>query len=87
MKERYDLPVPAELEAIVMKLLEKDPAHRIQSAQLLARSLRTLTNTFGWSPEQAEQWWETNLPELGVLMPVEEEDEAALTVTTHVVHA
>ena len=42
MKERCDLPVPAELEAIVMKLLEKDPANRIQSAQDLARSLRAL---------------------------------------------
>ena len=89
MKERCDLPVPAELEAIVMKLLEKDPANRIQSAQGLARSLRALTNTCGWSPEQAEQWWETNLPKMAVPIPVEDEEkaEAALTVTAHAVHA
>jgi tRNA A-37 threonylcarbamoyl transferase component Bud32 len=85
MRERCDLPVPAELEAIVMRLLEKDPANRIQSAQGLARSLRALTNLCEWSPEQAEQWWETNLPRLAVPVPVEE--EAALTVTAQVVHA
>jgi serine/threonine protein kinase len=85
MRERCDLPVPAELEAIVMRLLEKDPANRIQSAQGLARSLRALANLCEWSPEQAEQWWETNLPRLAVPVPVEE--EAALTVTAQVVHA
>ena len=81
MKERCELPVPAELEAIVMDLLEKDPDDRIQSAQGLARRLRGLTNLCTWSPEQAEQWWQTNLPELAVPMPVVDEEEAALTVT------
>jgi len=87
MRERCDLPVPAELEAIVMKLLEKDPADRIPSAQGLARSLRKLTNTCGWSPEQAEKWWETNLPKMAAPVPLEDEEEAALTVTAGVVHA
>ena len=81
MKDRCELSIPAELEAIVMDLLEKDPANRIQSAQSLARSLRALTHICAWSPEQAEHWWETNLPELAVPMPVVGEEEAALTVT------
>ena len=33
MSQRSELPIPAGLEAIVMQLLEKDPAKRIQSAQ------------------------------------------------------
>ena len=36
-KKGSALPVPAELEDIVMQLLEKDPQYRIQSAQELAR--------------------------------------------------
>ena len=49
-----------------MKLLEKDPANRIASAQELARRLRGLGDLGGWSPERAERWWETNLPSLAV---------------------
>jgi hypothetical protein len=81
MKERCELPVPPELEAIIMDLLEKDPDDRIQSAQGLARRLRGLTNTCAWPPEQAEQWWQINLPALAMPMPVVDEEEAALTVT------
>src|SRR6185503_8750856 len=42
LSQRSELPVPEGLEAIVMRLLEKDPARRIQSAQDLARRLRNL---------------------------------------------
>jgi serine/threonine-protein kinase len=71
ISERSELPVPAGLEAIVMQLLEKDPADRIQSAQALARRIRGL-ELAGWSPERAEQWWETNLPNLALVSPCEE---------------
>jgi serine/threonine protein kinase len=64
MSERCELPIPAGLEMIVMQLLEKDPANRIQSAHELARRLRTLRGVDTWQPERAEQWWETNLPDL-----------------------
>jgi serine/threonine-protein kinase len=80
MWERSDLPVPAELEAIVMQLLEKSPAKRIQTAQDLARRLRNLAAVREWSPEQAEQWWETNLPEIAVGIKAREEAEAELAV-------
>ena len=82
MRERSELPVPAELETIVMELLEKDPAHRIPCAKDLARRLRAQTAYREWSPEQAEQWWETNLPELvrGVDSPMEARLETPLAV-------
>jgi tRNA A-37 threonylcarbamoyl transferase component Bud32 len=64
MSERSELPVPAGLEAIVMRLLAKDPDDRIQSAQELARRLAGLPEMNRWTPEHAERWWETNLPDL-----------------------
>jgi serine/threonine-protein kinase len=75
MSERCELPIPAGLEAIVMQLLEKDPADRIQSAQALAQRLRAL-ELEGWSPERAEQWWETNLPDLALAVPTEDNPNA-----------
>jgi len=71
-------------------LLEKDPADRIQSAQALARRLRGLTGVETWSPERAEQWWETNLPNLALLPSVEDdsdEDNLGKEVTAEHVHA
>ncbi len=66
MRERTELPIPAGLEALVMQLLEKDPANRVPSAQELARRLRALRDIPEWCPEHATRWWETNLPELSL---------------------
>jgi serine/threonine-protein kinase len=63
MRDRSELPIPAGLEAIVMQLLEKDPERRIPTARELARRLRALQDFAPWTPEQAERWWEVNLPE------------------------
>jgi serine/threonine-protein kinase len=77
MRERSELPIPAGLEAIVMQLLAKNPDDRITSAQELARRLRALRDVRDWSPEQAERWWETNLPELSVREVSADEMETA----------
>ena len=58
--------IPDDLAEVIEQLLEKDPAERIQSAHQLGRLLRSLTEIRTWSPEQAEQWWETNLPEMAL---------------------
>ena len=73
MHERCELPIPAGLERIVMRLIEKDPDKRIQTARDLARSLRALHDVEPWTPEHAEQWWETNLPDLTSFRPMPED--------------
>jgi len=91
LSQRSEIPIPAGLEAIVMQLLEKEPARRIQSAQDLARRLRALRDVPSWGPDQAAQWWETNVPESSIratgksATPLEEPITASLfaTRTTH----
>jgi serine/threonine-protein kinase len=64
LSQRSELPVSPALEAIVMQLLERDPASRIQSARELARRLRALRDVAQWCPDRAAEWWATNMPEL-----------------------
>jgi serine/threonine-protein kinase len=58
---RTELPIPKELEAIVLACLAKDPAERPQTARELARRLEAVPVTGEWTPELARTWWETHL--------------------------
>jgi len=57
-------PIPPALDALLLSLLEKDPARRPQDALTLARKLDDLAAQLGerWTPEQARAWWEKHLP-------------------------
>ena len=91
LSQRSELSIPAGLEAIVTQLLEKDPARRIQTAQELARRLRTLRDVPVWCPDRAAQWWETNCPDLTVRAPAGDtmptEELTAATRTSTYAHA
>lgn len=65
--QRTELPIPAELEAIIMKLLSKKPEDRLRSAQELQRQLRLIRPRItAWCEDLAANWWHTNLPETAV---------------------
>jgi len=59
---RTELPIPKELDAIVLACLAKDPSERPQTARELARRLEAVPVRGEWTPELARAWWETHQP-------------------------
>ena len=57
---RTDAPIPAELEAIVMACLAKDPVTRPQTAEALAAALAAVPLDRPWTPVRAREWWAAN---------------------------
>jgi eukaryotic-like serine/threonine-protein kinase len=62
--KRTELPIPPELEAIVMACLAKDPAERPQTADELRRRLSEVPLAAPWNQERAEAWWGSHVPDL-----------------------
>ena len=59
---RTELPIPPDLEQLIMDCLEKDPARRPVSASVLAQRLSTCRVPEPWTRERAERWWQTHAP-------------------------
>ena len=53
------VPAPAELEALVRRLLAKDPEDRHPSAEALEEDLRKCDGPVTWSQAEAKCWWES----------------------------
>ena len=62
--QRTELPVPKELDDLIMACLQKDPKRRPQSAGELFRMACNCRGRDEWTQDQAEQWWKAHLPEL-----------------------
>ncbi len=50
------------LEDLVMECLEKDPARRPASAEVVSERVAAVPLTTAWTAEQAEQWWAAHRP-------------------------
>jgi serine/threonine-protein kinase len=65
--QEFNKRVPADLQSIILRCLEKDPDRRYQDAGTLEKTLAACESTNPWTPESAEEWWrqhgdETALP-------------------------
>ena len=62
--QRTELPIPRELDDIVLACLEKDPRRRPQNAAELLRMLRRCRTAETWDNDAARGWWEKHLQDL-----------------------
>jgi serine/threonine-protein kinase len=61
--QRTELPIPRELDDIVLACLQKDPDKRPQNAEDLLRIACTCRTCETWNQETATRWWEKHLAE------------------------
>src|SRR5207248_9377261 len=50
--------LPADLQAVVLRCLEKDPANRFPDAESLERALASCRCAAEWTRERAGRWWQ-----------------------------
>jgi tRNA A-37 threonylcarbamoyl transferase component Bud32 len=62
--QRTELSVPAALDDLILKCLEKERAKRPQDAQEVLQMAKKIRRDGAWEQEQARAWWEKHLPEL-----------------------
>jgi serine/threonine-protein kinase len=67
---RSELPIPSELDALILECLAKDPGKRPASAAALQTRLSAIPVATPWTHDSAERWWSVNAPERASLRPV-----------------
>jgi eukaryotic-like serine/threonine-protein kinase len=59
---RTEMPIPQDLDALVLSCLAKDPEHRPKSARDLLQRLDAVALQPSWTDERAREWWAMHLP-------------------------
>ncbi len=72
---RVATPIPADLEAVLLDCLAKDPGDRPESALVLEERLAATSSAGLWSRADAERWWDRHSPATGTYRPLPAEPE------------
>jgi eukaryotic-like serine/threonine-protein kinase len=67
---RSELPIPPELDALILECLAKEPAKRPATASALRARLQEVPVATPWTPERAEAWWSDHAPDKSSARPV-----------------
>jgi eukaryotic-like serine/threonine-protein kinase len=60
---RTEMPIPPDLEALVLSCLAKEREHRPQSARELLERLDAVALPQPWTDARARDWWNVHLPQ------------------------
>jgi serine/threonine-protein kinase len=80
--QRTELPIPAELDALVLACLEKDPANRPQSVEAVLDLMNRYRHRAGWDNVAAKAWWDRHLVDLSGPKPASETPTITPSVET-----
>ena len=75
--QRLGLPVPADLEAVVLRCLAKSSSERYPSAAELERALTACAAANEWNSDRARAWWQQHS---GESAPTHQPEGAARTI-------
>jgi len=75
--QRTELPIPADLDALVMACLAKERSHRPANAEDVRLLLDSTRGANRWTNQSARGWWQLHLPELAGPLATEEPVEIA----------
>jgi serine/threonine-protein kinase len=56
--------LPADVKAVVLRCLEKDPARRYPDAGSVERALAACSCAESWTMDEADDWWRENAPDV-----------------------
>src|SRR5688572_11551221 len=62
--QRTEVPIPREIDRLVLACLDKNPDRRPQNAEELFHMAYACRSCDGWNQTLAAEWWKTHLPEL-----------------------
>jgi eukaryotic-like serine/threonine-protein kinase len=78
--QRSEMPIPDDLERVVLRCLAKKPEDRPHSAHELARLLAACAGARAWTRDDALEWWQSYLPESSSHRVVRQPASAAMAL-------